>query len=246
MSQPAKLGIVRSNNATLLLLFAVGNNIGMRREPMPLQFKFDDDFRARFRELISCRRDVRAFLSSTLPNGLLEDLIRLSCLAPSVGLSEPWRFVQVSSRDTRDAIREEFGRANSEALGGYSGEQAALYARLKLAGLDQAPVHLAVFADRGTSKGSGLGRRTMPEMVEYSVVAAITTLWLAARAHGVGVGWISIIDPVRVSTILAAEEGWHLVAYLCIGYPEEESLIPELERAGWEKRVPADLRLFQR
>ena len=115
---------------------------------MPLSCKFDDDFRARFRELIFCRRDVRAFLPTPLPDGLFEDLIGLACFAPSVGLSEPWRFVQVNGEARRAAIRKEFERANSEALGGYSGEQAALYARLKLAGLDQAPVHLAVFADR--------------------------------------------------------------------------------------------------
>jgi 5,6-dimethylbenzimidazole synthase len=147
---------------------------------------------------------------------------------------------------TRAEIRAEFERANAEALAGYSGEQAALYARLKLAGLDCAPVHLAVFADRGTSKGSGLGRRTMPEMLEYSVIAAITTLWLAARAHGVGLGWVSILDPARVRAILAVDAEWHLVAYLCLGFPEEESQIPELERAGWEKREPGAVRLFQR
>jgi 5,6-dimethylbenzimidazole synthase len=214
--------------------------------PMSSRHEFTEDFREQFRQLLLCRRDVRKFTSKPLPDGLLEDLIALTCFAPSVGLSEPWRFVQVSRKDTRDAIREEFERASSEALGGYSGAQAALYAQLKLAGLDHAPIHLAVFADRGTSKGFGLGRRTMPEMVEYSVVAAITTLWLAARAHGVGLGWVSILDPARVSTILAAEEGWHLVAYLCMGYPEEESLIPELERAGWEKRAPGKERLFQR
>jgi 5,6-dimethylbenzimidazole synthase len=131
-------------------------------------------------------------------------------------------------------------------LAGYSGEQAALYASLKLAGLDCAPVHLAVFADRGVSKGSGLGRRTMPEMLEYSVVAAITTLWLAARAFGIGMGWVSILDPGTVSAILAVDEGWHLVAYLCLGYPEEESQIPELERAGWEKRETGEVRLLHR
>jgi 5,6-dimethylbenzimidazole synthase len=213
---------------------------------MSSRHEFTEDFREQFRQLLLCRRDVRQFKPTPLPDGLLGDLIALTCFAPSVGLSEPWRFVQVNTKDTRDAIRGEFERANAEALGGYSGAQAALYAQLKLAGLDQAPVHLAVFADRGTAKGSGLGRRTMPEMIEYSVVAAITTLWLAARAHGIGLGWVSILDPVRVSTILAAEEEWHLVAYLCMGYPEEESLIPELERAGWEKRAPGKERLFHR
>jgi 5,6-dimethylbenzimidazole synthase len=213
---------------------------------MRTKHEFDYDFREQFRQLLTLRRDVRRFCPTPLPDRLLEELLDLTRLSPSVGLSEPWRFVQVSTMGTRAEIRAEFERANAEALAGYSGEQAALYARLKLGGLDRAPVHLAVFTDRGTSKGSGLGRRTMPEMVEYSVVAAITTLWLAARAHGVGMGWVSILDPARVAAILAVDAEWHLVAYLCLGYPEEESITPELERAGWEKREPGESRLLQR
>jgi 5,6-dimethylbenzimidazole synthase len=76
----------------------------------------------------------------------------------------------------------------------------------------------------------------MPEMLDYSVVAAITTLWLAARAHGVGMGWVSILNPERVTAILSVPPEWHFVAYLCIGYPERESPVPELERVGWESR----------
>jgi 5,6-dimethylbenzimidazole synthase len=213
---------------------------------MPPNDKFDSDFREQFRQLLISRRDVRRFSSTPLADGLFEELLGFIRLSPSVGLSEPWRFVQVNTERARAEIRAEFERANAEALSGYSGEQADLYARLKLAGLDCAPIHLAVFADRGVSKGSGLGRHTMPEMVEYSVVAAVTTLWLAARAYGVGMGWVSILDPARVSTILAVEEQWRLVAYLCLGYPEEESRIPELERAGWEKRLTGNVPLFHR
>jgi 5,6-dimethylbenzimidazole synthase len=199
--------------------------------------EFSDDFREEFRQLLVWRRDVRHFRPDPLPAGLFEELLELATLAPSVGLSEPWRFIRVDRTETRMAIRAEFERANAEALEGYRGPQAALYARLKLAGLDTAPVHLAVFADRATQKGSGLGRRTMPEMLEYSVVAAITTLWLAARAHGVGMGWVSILDPLGVGTILSTPSDWHLIAYLCLGYPEDESVTPELERAGWETRA---------
>ncbi len=99
----------------------------------------------------------------------------------------------VTRPEIRAHIREDFENANARALSGYSGEKAALYARLKLAGLDSAPVHLAAFADRETAQGHGLGCQTMPEMLDYSVVAAITTLWLTARAHGVGMGWVSIL-----------------------------------------------------
>ncbi len=206
----------------------------------PLQMRqghtFSEEFRREFRELLVWRRDVRRFRSTPLPEGLLAELLELTRLAPSVGLSEPWRFLRVEDIGARDAIRNEFERANGEALAGYSGEQAALYSRLKLAGIAEAPEHLAVFVDNATHKGAGLGRRTMPEMLEYSVISAITVLWLVARSHGVGMGWVSILEPAKVGEILGVPAEWGLVAYLCVGYPEEESCVPELERAGWEQR----------
>ena len=203
---------------------------------MPDSERFSDQFREQFRDLLRWRRDVRRFKPDPLPAGLLEEILNLTRFAPSVGLSESWRYVRINRLEIRTAIREDFEKANARALAGYSGEQAALYAQLKLSGLDSAPVHLAAFADRSTTQGSGLGRHTMPETLEYSMVAAITTLWLAARAYGVGVGWVSILNPERVSAVLSVPVAWHLVAYLCIGYPETESSTPELERAGWEKR----------
>jgi 5,6-dimethylbenzimidazole synthase len=121
-------------------------------------------------------------------------------------------------------------------LSDYDDEPARRYAALKLAGLDDAPVHLAVFADRGTTQGHGLGRRTMPEMIEYSAVAAVHTLWLAARTEEVGVGWVSILEPERVPAMLDVPASWRLIAYLCLGYPERDDTVPALERAGWEQR----------
>jgi 5,6-dimethylbenzimidazole synthase len=208
--------------------------------------RFDDDFRRRFRELLIWRRDVRRFLRTPLPPGLLEELLALACLAPSVGLSEPWRFVRVETPLLRDRITAEFERANAAALTGLTGDRASLYARLKLAGLREAPVHLAVFTDRATGKGHGLGRQTMPETLDYSVVAAIHTLWLAARTAGVGLGWVSILDPAQVTRILEVSASWSLTAYLCLGYPEEEMDFPELERAGWEKRANLEQSILTR
>jgi 5,6-dimethylbenzimidazole synthase len=201
---------------------------------------FDDAFRARLRDLLVWRRDVRRFRTEALPSGTLERLIALACLAPSVGLSQPWRFVMVEGPERRRAVLDDFATCNAAALASYEGEQAARYAALKLAGLAEAPSQLAVFADRGTETGHGLGRRTMPEMAEYSAVAAITAMWLAARAEGIGMGWISILDPLRVKTILDVPEAWRFIGYFCLGYPEAEHAEPELERAGWEQRQPAD------
>ncbi|MBV9563030.1 MAG: 5,6-dimethylbenzimidazole synthase [Bradyrhizobium sp.] len=200
--------------------------------------RFDAPFRAQFAELVRWRRDVRRFRPDTAVDpDLVERLLSLAVHAPSVGLSQPWRFVLVETPARRAAISDNFARANRAALEGYAGERQARYARLKLEGLAQAPVHLAVCADEATSAGHGLGRQTMPETLRYSVVAAVQTLWLAARAEGLGVGWVSILDPEAVRTILDLPVQWSFIAYLCIGWPEEEHDDPELERHGWQARL---------
>jgi len=197
---------------------------------------FDPAFRARLRELLIWRRDVRRFRCDPLPNGILESLIELACLAPSVGLSQPWRFVIVEDVATRTAIRRNFATCNAQALAVQSGDRAGLYAQLKLAGLDEAPCHLAVFADRATTQGHGLGRRTMPEMIDYSAVTAVHTIWLAARAQGIGMGWVSILDAKAVAVLLDVPAEWKFIGYFCLGYPQADDTIPELEQSGWEQR----------
>jgi len=201
---------------------------------------FDEAFRRRLHDLFVWRRDVRRFRRDPLPAGAIERLIETACLSPSVGLSQPWRFVIVEDAARRGAVIENFHACNGEALRGYAGEAADRYAALKLAGLEESPCHVAVFADRATEVGSGLGRRTMPEMAEYSVVAAVCTLWLAARAEGIGLGWVSILDPARIGAILDVPKDWIFIGYLCLGYPQHEDDRPELERAQWERRRPAD------
>jgi len=200
---------------------------------------FDPEFRKRLHELLMWRRDVRRFRTDPLPEGTLERLLDIANLAPSVGLSQPWRFVIVEDPVRRQAVRQIFADANAAALAGYADERGKLYATLKLAGLDNAPIQFACFADRGTSQGSELGRQTMPEMIEYSVVAALNTLWLAARAEGLGLGWVSILDPARLAAALEVPSQWTLIGYLCLGYAEKDDLTPELERAGWEQRRPS-------
>jgi 5,6-dimethylbenzimidazole synthase len=210
---------------------------------MPSAPAFDDAFRTRLRALLTWRRDVRRFRGDPLPPATVERLIGLAALAPSVGLSQPWRFVVVADPTRRAAVRGNFACANAAALAAQMPERAAQYARLKLAGLDEAPCHLAVFADRATEQGHGLGRRTMPEMADYSVVAAVHTLWLAARAEGIGMGWVSILDPAAIGAILEVPPEWKLIGYYCLGYPAEDDDVPLLETAGWEARraVPSVL-----
>jgi 5,6-dimethylbenzimidazole synthase len=197
--------------------------------------KFDDVFVRRFADLLRWRRDVRRFRRNPIPPGLLETVVDFASLSPSVGYSQPWRFVCIRDAKLRAAIRSNFVQCNKAALDAFEGERAALYAQLKLAGLDDAPEHLAVFCDMETEAGHGLGRQTMPEMLEYSAVIAVHTLWLAARAYGLGIGWVSILDPSEVKKILDIPSAWKLIAYLCIGYPEEEHLDPELARHNWEQ-----------
>jgi 5,6-dimethylbenzimidazole synthase len=198
--------------------------------------QFDAAFKEQFSELVRWRRDVRRFRSDPVPPSLIERLLALAVHAPSVGLSQPWRFVLVETPRRREAISANFATANQAALDGYAGERQARYARLKLEGLAQAPVHLVVCADEETAAGHGLGRKTMPETIRYSVVAAIQTLWLAARSEGLGVGWVSILDPEAVRATLDLPPHWSFIAYLCLGWPQEEHDDPELERHGWEER----------
>lgn len=201
--------------------------------------QFPAEFCDQLHELMSWRRDVRHFQpNKPVPDALLETVLEAIRLAPSVGLSEPWRIISVKSELARGKMLANFETANKDALAGYSGDRAQIYAGLKLSGMQDAPVQLAVFCDDSTDKGAGLGAGTMPEARRYSVVSAVMNLWLMARAYGLGVGWVSIIDPVQVVADLEASEGWALVAYLCVGYPVETSQTPALEKAKWEQRDP--------
>ena len=199
--------------------------------------RFDAAFRAGFAELLAWRRDVRHFRSGEAPDeAMLGELFDLAALAPSVGNCQPTRFVRVDDEARRAAIRANFEGANRESLAAYRGQRAELYARLKLAGLRDAPVQVAVFCDEATEQGHGLGARTMPEARRYSTVCALHTFWLAARARGLGVGWVSILDPGGIDAALDVPRAWAFIGYLCVGWPREEHLIPELERTGWQAR----------
>jgi 5,6-dimethylbenzimidazole synthase len=207
---------------------------------------FDPAFRARLRELLVWRRDVRRFRRDPLPAETMARLIETAALAPSVGLSQPWRFVLVETAVRRAAVRADFARCNAAALAAQVPERQRLYAQLKLAGLDDAPCQLAVFTDGATGQGAGLGRLTMPETSAYSAVMAVHTLWLAARAEGIGMGWVSILDPEAVAAILDVPRDWRLIGYFCLGHPAEPDDTPALERAGWEHRRPAESFVIRR
>ncbi|WP_209509766.1 MULTISPECIES: 5,6-dimethylbenzimidazole synthase [unclassified Ruegeria] len=198
---------------------------------------FTDDFRTQFDLLLRLRRDVRRFRTDHVDEAVLLRCLDAFQLAPSVGLSEPWRVIRVESEAARSAALKNFQTANDDALAGYSGDKAQLYSRLKLSGMQEAPVQLAVFCDDSTDKGLGLGAGTMPEMRRYSVVSAITLFWLALRAEGLGLGWVSILNPDQMTRDLNVPADWRLIGYFCVGWPERASDTPELERVGWESRA---------
>jgi 5,6-dimethylbenzimidazole synthase len=194
---------------------------------------------------IDKRRDVRrGFLPTPLPDDLLHRLLSAAHCAPSVGLMQPSRFILIRSLDTRRAVHDIFRQANAEAAAAYTGEHRELYSALKLEGILEAPQNLCIVSDTGSSRGHGLGRNTMPETAIYSTVCAIQNLWLAARAEGVGVGWVSILSPERLRELLNIPAHLIPVAYLCIGYVQSFSDAPDLERAGWEQRIPIDTVLY--
>ena len=207
---------------------------------------FDENFGQQLRELFRYRRDVRHFKETPVPNELIQKVIEMAFLAPSVGLSEPWRYVWVESPDNRQLVAQEFERANFEASRNYDTDIQKQYLQLKLAGLKVAPVHIAVFECQAPTQGKGLGRQTMPETTLYSVMASIQNLWLACTSVGLGMGWVSILDPSAISKILDVDPTWRLVAYLCIGWPAMTGAVPELERAGWEKRHDPSEKILRR
>lgn len=208
--------------------------------------EFNALFRVQLAQLLEWRRDVRHFRNEAVDPELVQRLLESAMLAPSVGYSQPWRWVLVEDPASRAAVLENHGKVNDSAASAYHDERAVQYRNLKLSGLREAPVHLAVFADCGTNTGHGLGRQTMPETALWSVVMAVYALWLAAAAEGLGVGWVSILDPEQVKSMLAIDEQWTFVAYLCLGWPAEYTDKPLLEQTGWESRLKFEDVVFHR
>lgn len=183
------------------------------------------------------RRDVRHFKPDPVPEDVLERLRATMDWAPSVGNARPWRVLRVEDKGLRAAVRAEFERCNREAALSTAPERQDAYRALKLAGLDVAPIQLAIFTAIDPEEGHGLGRRTMPETLRQSTAMALHALWLAARAENLGLGVVSILDPRQMEALLADDAGWEFSAYLCIGWPEFDDDTPLLHRAGWQENT---------
>ncbi|MCK5810114.1 MAG: 5,6-dimethylbenzimidazole synthase [Cocleimonas sp.] len=198
------------------------------------QFTFDDQ--QLLEDIMTHRRDIRGnnFLPDPLSDDSLHKIITSASRAPSVGFSQPWEFVIIRDQQVKKHIAKSFSIENKIAQRKFTDEKLSRYSELKLEGILEAPVNIAVFYK--PSKMPVLGQNSMPEMGEYSVVCAIQNMWLMSRAMNIGMGWVSILNPLRVKEILNAPAENKLVAYLCFGYVKAFFSTPELERLHWEKR----------
>lgn len=190
---------------------------------------------------IETRRDVRSqFLPDPLSDELLHRLLGAAHHAPSVGFMQPWNFVVIRSAEVKEELRAAFTRANDEAREMFSEDRRALYSSLKLQGLTEAPIVLVVTCDHTRGGKIVLGRTHNRDTDLYSTVCAVQNLWLAARAEGVGVGWVSIFHDADLRAILRLPDHVTPVACLCLGHVKELYTEPELQAKGWRQRLPLD------
>ena len=202
---------------------------------------FAADAREAVYRAIHTRRDVRdQFLSDPLPDDLVRRLLKAAHAAPSVGFMQPWSFILVRSEETKQAAWEAFSKANAEAEAMFADEKRDLYRSLKLEGIRKAPLSIIVTCDPDRAGPVVLGRTHNPRMDVYSTVCAVQNLWLAARAEGVGVGWVSIFQDDDVRALLGIPERIQIVAWLCLGYVRELYQEPELAVKGWRQRLDLD------
>ena len=185
-------------------------------------------------DILRWRRDVRHFRTDPIAEPVIDRLRAAMDLAPSVGNSRPWRVLRVKDQGLRARVQDIFESCNREAASGYDDATKAEYVRLKLAGLRDAPEHLAVFTETAPTEGRGLGRRTMAETLQYSTIMAVHTLWLVARAENIGLGWVSILEPAAIQSLFDVPESWLFTGYLCLGYAEFADDRPLLHRTGWQ------------
>jgi 5,6-dimethylbenzimidazole synthase len=203
--------------------------------------RFSGDERDAVYRAIFERRDVR---KDFIPDAISEDTLRRILMAAhhagSVGYMQPWDFLVIQQAETKHVVKNLFVQANDAAALQYKGEKADLYRGLKLEGIEEAPINICVTCTRERGGPSVLGRATVPETDLYSTCCAIQNLWLAARAEGIGVGWVSIMDYEALKDVLGIPQPVWIIAYLCVGYVKAFADQPDLEKAGWRQRVPLD------
>jgi 5,6-dimethylbenzimidazole synthase len=201
--------------------------------------RFSDDEREAVYRAIFERRDVRRnFLRTPIPDAVMMKLLTAAHHAGSVGFMQPWDFVVIRNRGTKRAVKDLFIDANTKASARYTGDKGALYRGLKLEGIEEAPINLCITCSRRRGGPHVLGRSTVRATDLYSTCCAVQNLWLAARAEGIGVGWVSILDHRKLKQVIGVPQSVTILAYLCLGYVSKFEDRPDLEAAGWRSRVP--------
>ena len=207
--------------------------------------EFTEAEKAGLYKAIYQRRDVRdSFVSTPVPEGVLHKLLDAAHHAGSVGFMQPWSFIVIRSQELKTQVKKLFDRANLAATQVFEGERRQIYSRLKLEGICQAPLNVCVTCDPTRHGPHVLGRNSIRETDVYSTCCAIQNFWLAARAEGIGVGWVSIFDPDELRVLLRIPSHVIPVAYLCLGYVTEFLPRPQLETVGWLPRLPINELIF--
>jgi len=189
----------------------------------------------KLKEIMQYRRDVRGnrFIDKEVSSQVIDQLLEAALFAPSVGYSQPWQFIIIDEQTIKQKVFNSFTDENNKAKTLFKNQKSSTYNQLKLEGILEAPINIAVFYS--PSKEPVLGQTSMADMGKYSVVCAIQNIWLMARSLNIGVGWVSIVDPEKVKTAVKAPQKSELVAYLCVGYVSEFLDEPELKTAKWQK-----------
>jgi len=187
------------------------------------------------------RRDIRAqFVDTPVPDEVVRRLLKAAHHAPSVGFMQPWNFLIVRDPAVKEEVHLAFERAHARSAAMFPPEKREKYKKFKLEGIREAPVNLLITCDRTRTGPVVIGRTVQPEMDLYSTVCAVQNLWLAARAEGLGVGWVSIVEEQDLQEIFSLPEHVRIIAYLCVGYVSHFPDRPELEKAGWLPRLELD------
>jgi 5,6-dimethylbenzimidazole synthase len=208
---------------------------------IPGDGQFSDHERAAVYRVIFERRDVRRnFLQTPIADDVLARILTAAHHAGSVGFMQPWDFVVIRQRTTKCTVKQLFQKTNAQAAVRYEGARATLYQSLKLEGIEEAPINICVTCSRQRGGRHVLGRSTVRDTDVYSTCCAIQNLWLAARAEGIGVGWVSILDHRALKRVLSIPRPVKVLAYLCLGYVSGFAAQPDLETAGWRARIPVD------
>jgi nicotinate-nucleotide--dimethylbenzimidazole phosphoribosyltransferase len=200
--------------------------------------------RAAFYEVLGARRDVRRYRPDPVDPELVRRILTAAHLAPSVGHSQPWRFIVVSDPATRDRAARMADEQRLRQARHLEPDAARRLLDLQLEGIREAPLGVVVACDRRTPAGGVLGRATFPDADLWSCACAIQNLWLAARAEGLGVGWVTLFDQQDLEALVGVPEGVVTLGWLCLGWPDERPPAPGLERAGWSSRQPVDEMIF--